>query len=462
MKYELTEKKAAQLLGVSVSRISQLIGEGKLDYVTIRGNVRISEESLRAYSDQGKPKRGRPPKSERSSVAEYMLMNADHEVGTLQYDSSAMEPLSLLEVLDAHRAPLGVLTRNGNQKKHALNQWWVHRSIPSTRPGLDAKLLALGVSSPMDAAVRSLGLSLSDCYWLRPADAPQVTWASVNYFENDFVDSSESDWDGWLSGVGLSSPDNTSEGELPKKWVIGADGVRYLLKGCRTDDQRPYNEVVATALFRRLLDPDDYVPYDIAETADGSACRSADFVSAREEYVPAALVRDMASTARGKNMYDRFCATGANLGADAQALRTSMSKMIVCDAILANSDRHWRNFGFVRDVDTLALRAAPLFDSGNSLWYWKAPREVSARDWAFAARPFAFGVHAQLAFVDDIDWFDPSALGDFADEACDILQASSWAAAEGRLDFIHQGIERNVALVTDAAKLLKGRIERFR
>lgn len=136
--------------------------------------------------------------------------------------------------------------------------------------------------------------------------------------------------------------------------------------------------------------------------------------------------------------------------------------MIVCDAILAKSDRHWRNFGFVRDVDTLALRAAPLFDSGNSLWYWKAPREVSAGDWAFAARPFAFDVHAQLAFVDDIDWFDPSALGDFADEACDILQASSWTAAEGRLDFIHQGIERNVALVTDAAKLLQARIARFR
>ena len=461
MKYELTEKKAAQLLGVSVSRVSQLLGEGKLDYVTIRGNVRISEESLRAYSDQGKPRRGRPPKSTRSSVAEYTLMNAGYEVGTLQYDSSAAEPLSLSDVVDACRAPIGVLTRNGNQKKRALNQWWAHRSIPSTRPGLDAKLLELGVDSPSDAAVRSLGLSLSDCYWLRPADAPHLTWGLVNYFENDFVDSSESDWDSWLSGIGLSSPDNTSEGELPKKWVIGVDGARYLLKGCRTDDQRPYNEVVATALFRRLLDPDDCVPYDVVRTADGPACRSADFVSAHEEYILAALVRDMASAARGKNMYDRFCATGANLEADARALRTSISKMIVCDAILANSDRHWRNFGFVRDVDTLALRPAPLFDTGNSLWYWKTPREVAAQDWAFAARPFAFDVHAQLAFVDDIDWFDPSALGDFADEACDILRASAWASAQGRLDFIHQGIERNVTLVTDAAKLLRGRIDRF-
>lgn len=461
MKHELTEKKAAQLLGVSVSRVSQLVGEGKLDYVTIRGNVRISEESVLAYRDQGSQRRGRPAKTSSASVARYTLMNADFEIGTVLYDSAAAEPFSLVDVADARRAPLGVLTRNGNQKKRELNEWWSHRSIPSTRPGLDAKLLALGISSPANAAARSMGLSLSDCYWLRPQDAPHVTWEDVNYFENDFIDSSESGWDDWLSGVGLSSPDNTSEGELPKKWVISSDGNRYLLKGCRTDDQRPYNEAVATALYRRLLSPQDYVSYDVVDTADGPACRCADFVRAREEYVPAALVRSIANSARGKNAYDRFCTTSANLGADQQKLRAALSKMIICDVILANSDRHWRNFGFVRDIDTLAMRPAPLFDTGNCLWFAKTAREASARDWAFAARPFAFDVHAQLAFVDDVSWFDPTALTDFADEACDILSASTWACANGRLDYIREGINRNIALVTNVAKVLESRIARM-
>ena len=85
MKHELTEKKAAQLLGVSVSRVSQLVGEGKLDYVTIRGNVRISEESVLAYRDQGSQRRGRPAKTSSASVARYTLMNADFEIGTVLY-----------------------------------------------------------------------------------------------------------------------------------------------------------------------------------------------------------------------------------------------------------------------------------------------------------------------------------------------------------------------------------------
>lgn len=41
MRHELTEKKAAQLLGVTVSRVSQLVKEKRLDAITIRGSVRI-------------------------------------------------------------------------------------------------------------------------------------------------------------------------------------------------------------------------------------------------------------------------------------------------------------------------------------------------------------------------------------------------------------------------------------
>lgn len=350
--------------------------------------------------------------------------------------------------------------RNGNPKKRAVNDWWQHRSIPSSRPGLAERLLTLGISSPANAAVRSMGLSLSDCYWLRPEGTTQTEWGDVNYFDNDFVDSSESDWDNWLSGIGLSSPDNTSEGELPKKWVIGADGKRYLLKGCRTDDQRPFNEIVATALYRRLLEPNDYVSYDLSNTLDGPACRCANFLGTLEEYVPAALIRETASATRGKNVYDRLCAACENLGVDQHKLRANLSKMIVCDFILANSDRHWRNFGLIRNIDTLAMRPAPLFDTGNCLWFGKTAREVNAFDRTFATRPFAFDPHAQLAFVDDISWFDPNTLTDFADEACDILSASKHASADGRLDFIHEGLRRNIATATDVAKVLDCRIKR--
>ena len=461
MKYEISEKKAAVLLGVSESRISQLVSDGRLDYVTIRGNIRISKESIEEYRANGGQRRGRPPKSTQQGIVRYTLMSANYEIASVLYDSLADYPISVVDVIDAAHAPIGVFTRSGKPKKRDLNDWWLHRSIPRSRPELDAKLLSLGIESPIDLPAKSMGLSLSDCYWLRPEGSPQLKWEEVNYFENDFAASDVENWDSWLSGVGLNSPDNTSEGELPKRWVAD-NGVRYLLKGCRSDDQRPYNEAVATALHRRLLDDADFVSYDIVKTAEGPASRCADFLSAHEEYVPAIYVKNTVGGIRGKSTYDRFCKSAASLCLDATSVRSALSKMIICDAILANSDRHWRNFGFIRDVDSLDFRPAPLFDTGNSLWYAKTDREIEAFNWTFIARPFAVDVHEQLAYVDDLSWFDPNALRGFADEACEILSESSHANHAKRIDFIREGLNRNISLVIDAAKILMPRIERQR
>lgn len=220
-----------------------------------------------------------------------------------------------------------------------------------------------------------MALSLSDCYWLRPATNETLQWSDVNYFDNNFVQSNLMTWDNWLSAVGLDSPDNTSEGELPKRWTI-RDGVRCLAKGCAGDDQRPFNEVVATALHRRLLQPGEYVPYTLAHIQDGPLCLCPNFLGERKEYVPAALVRDDLSSMRGATTYDRLVRFAERHACDAADMHRALSQMIVCDAILANTDRHWRNFGFIRSVDTLQMRPAPLFDSGNSLWYNKTPQQV--------------------------------------------------------------------------------------
>lgn len=461
MKYEVTEKKAAQLLGVSPARVSQLVKEKLLDAVTFNGKIRISEESINRYQEESK-RPGRPSRTSYVTASRHTLMNGNYEIASIVYDTALDEPLVVEEVLCPARAPLGVLTSGGKPKRRELNDWWLHRAIPSSRPGLDSKLLSLGVTSPSNLTFRSMGLSLSDCYWLRPQEASHLTWDDVNFFENSFVECAQDGWDSWLSGVGLASPDNTSEGELPKKWVAGSTGERFLLKGCRTDDQRPYNEVVATALYRRLLQPEDFIDYNLVITADGPACRCANFLCIGEEYVPAVQVKDLGGRIRATSNYDRFCRTAASLGMDEQALRMALSKMIICDVILANTDRHWRNFGFIRDIETLNLRVAPLFDSGNSLWFSKTDQEVSQRDWAFRILPFGPNVESALACIDDVSWFNPSALDGFVDEACDILSASHYATRSGRLDFIREGLTRNIATVTSVAGVLLSRIIRGR
>ena len=44
--------------------------------------------------------------------------------------------------------------------------------------------------------------------------------------------------------------------------------------------------------------------------------------------------------------------------------------MILTDFLITNTDRHWENFGILRDPDTLRfLTLAPIFDSGTSMLY---------------------------------------------------------------------------------------------
>ena len=51
---------------------------------------------------------------------------------------------------------------------------------------------------------------------------------------------------------------------------------------------------------------------------------------------------------------------------------------------MRNIDRHYNNFGLVRDVETLRVRPAPLFDTGASLWCGELA--IDNRD--YKAKPF--------------------------------------------------------------------------
>ena len=48
--------------------------------------------------------------------------------------------------------------------------------------------------------------------------------------------------------------------------------------------------------------------------------------------------------------------------------RGALGRMLTVDYIIANIDRHWNNFGFIRNADTTKfLGLAPVYDSGTSL-----------------------------------------------------------------------------------------------
>lgn len=93
--------------------------------------------------------------------------------------------------------------------------------------------------------------------------------------------------------------------------------------------------------------------------------------------------------------------------------------MIVCDYILANKDRHYNNFGVIRNVETLKYeRVSPIFDNGCSLWYDENDMYVGE---FFLTKPFEEYEKEQIKLVENFKWLDMKKLDGFIEEVKDIL-----------------------------------------
>lgn len=97
--------------------------------------------------------------------------------------------------------------------------------------------------------------------------------------------------------------------------------------------------------------------------------------------------------------YDHFLACCEKLGIPDVPER--LQQMMILDYLICNQDRHFGNFGAIRDAVTLEwVGFAPIFDSGTSLWFDQYASKIDALADA-PAKPFAATQQAQLALARD-------------------------------------------------------------
>jgi hypothetical protein len=73
---------------------------------------------------------------------------------------------------------------------------------------------------------------------------------------------------------------------------------------------------------------------------------------------------------------------------------------------LRTKDRHFNNFWFIRNSDTLEwVGFAPIFDCGASLW--RSSLDIGGQR---RCRPFSESREEQLRLVSDLSWFKAEAL----------------------------------------------------
>lgn len=443
----LTTKEAAELLGITPRRVQELIKNRALKARKASGVWLIDKNSvdtrLRSVAKAG----GRPRRGHAKSEIAFTLMNRTREVAQLVYSTSRKDFTYIGTDIDHVHAPIGVFSPNSPISLESFRIWWRGRGIPFARIGLASLLAEAAVDVPDELVQRNLGLSLSDQYWIKPQGS-DLAWEDINFFNHPFDEVSLSIAPFAPEGkAAAAKPDNTSDGNLQKYWTCKG-GRRILHKAGARLNQEPYNELVATALHRRILNTCDYVPYSLEGTGTSALSTCDVFLTDEEEYVPAFYVNRHSNADERLTDYERYVANCEKLGVD--GIKDALDRMIVCDDIIANYDRHWRNFGLVRNVETLECRPAPIFDSGSSLWCNVPLEELKAGEHSFTSAQFYSSPAKQMLLVDDMSWFDVDKLYGFVDATIEILSKNE--ALASRLPHIKKALEWRTERIIDIAE----------
>lgn len=303
----------------------------------------------------------------------YILCHKD--IPVLRFSTEDEEISEVSEIINREHLPIGISPENekGKTLKSQFRSWWKSRSIPASRQNLDTALEQLGNVTTDYLIEKSYGLSLSDHYWAKPLKS-SLSWKDVNFFQNSFSDDVGKALFGVLNSdsadtLNLVSPDNTSDGWLKKKWIIN-NGERIILKaGTAPYYQEPFNEVLTSEICGRL--GIEHVEYKIIKN-DGTFYSSCpDFVSPQTELVPAWHIVNTLKKNNSTSNFNHLINCCKELGfKDTEKLKQGICRMLTVDFIIANTDRHYNNFGFLRNPDTLEWSGlAPVFDSGTSFFH---------------------------------------------------------------------------------------------
>lgn len=270
-------------------------------------------------------------------------------------DKSALFPLDL------------ELTGNG------LSKWLKHRTIPKNRAYVHNFLskCGLNVNRPMNIIKVSKGLSLNDCYWV-VEEGFTGTFDKYNLYDNRFSQIlALIAFTGYGSSIRtslVSCPEFTTNGMLPKCWRR-IDGEIKLFKGgtkgASNTGNEPYSEYYAVQIANAL--GVDAVNYGLSKWK-GELCSTCSLFTDKEHsFLPVGRI----VTSGGIDAVIKYYEA---LG---EEYVKALNDMLVLDAIIYNTDRHFGNFGFLIDNKTnKIISPAPLFDHGNSLFNYAGSDDI--------------------------------------------------------------------------------------
>ena len=270
--------------------------------------------------------------------------------------------------------PLGLKLSNDG-----LYSWLDTRALPVNRQNTERICEALGIMrSDLESIYRiGMGLSLTDSYWIVPKGF-DGSFDEFNLFENGFSEAlgavactGHPAAPGSLHGL---TPDLVTDGTLAKAWRISEGGTRSLWKSASEGSfpGEPLSEFLASQIGEAMGIGN--VHYDLGywNNQDSYLCSICSAFTTKDvSYVPFAIATGTTGPVPlfryaqvfGDECFEQICT------------------MLAFDALICNTDRHWTNFGFLRDNHTgKLLDFAPVFDNGRGLFYRTADEQLGNLD----------------------------------------------------------------------------------
>ena len=286
-------------------------------------------------------------------------------------EDTSMPEIELLWVNDDKRE---LMPLDLSLDEEGIANWLKHRTIPKNRAYVSAFLSKCGLSlnRPMNVISVSKGLSLNDCYWVTP-EGFDGTFDKFNLYDNRF-----SKILGLIAFTGFGSsirsslascPEFTTNGMLPKCWRREKGKIMLFkggTKGASNTGNEPYSEFYAAQIAEKIeinavkyglsnwkINGKDNKPYH-------ELCSTCELFTSKEySFMPIGRLVKKGGMKEVREYYKGLGDEYVN----------ALDDMLVLDAVICNTDRHYGNFGFLVDNHTNKITApAPLFDHGNSLF----------------------------------------------------------------------------------------------
>lgn len=236
------------------------------------------------------------------------------------------------------------------------------RIIPKNRAFVENILNSAGLSINDKKGIIDIskGLSLIDPYWIVQDNT--LKFEDFNLYDNDFSEILSliafTGYNSKIKGL-ISSPEFSTNGMLPKAWRR-IDNKVILYKGSTENfhaantGYEPYSEYYASLVAEKL--GYNHVSYDLDKWKNMIVSTCPLFTSKDISFVQ---IADVVPTGSIKAIYEYI----DNLG-----FAEDLSNLLLFDAVIGNLDRHYGNFGLLRDNNTgKFISLAPIFDNGESL-----------------------------------------------------------------------------------------------